>query len=275
MKKKCFSIVLAVLFVSVTAQCALISHYEFQGDMLNSIVGGGDATAVSGAAVVCPDPNDAPYPLDWPTICRADVSGNKWMHVGYPGVLYNIASNQKLTMAMWIRSKDPSYAQLFGRRYEWRMYIQEGKAALGILAADTSSVALVGNEVVTNGKWTHVAATYDGATGEAVVYVNGVVDNTITQTEPLVQIESTLRVGIAGIAGSTSSASNIFNGEMDDIRIYDEVLTAAQIYDIYYFTDQSEFCISQPAMDFTGDCIVDIEDMKIFIAGWLESGLIE
>ncbi len=275
MKKMNVLAVILVVLVVGSAYAGLISHYEFQGNLLNSVFGGGDGTGIGGAEAVCYDPNDTPYPLTYPTICRADMTGNKWIHVGYPGVLYNPETTQKLTMAMWIRTDYPYYRQLFGRGYQWRMYIQDGAPAFGALGAQGEQFILLGTKIVADNKWHHVAATYDGATGEAALYVDGQQDVSKIQTDPLVTMVSSSRCGIGGVATSATTANFIFDGYMDDVRVYDEILTATQIEELYQFTNEPFFCLSPPAMDFTGNCQVGIEDLVIFLQGWLENGLQE
>jgi hypothetical protein len=70
--------------------------------------------------------------------------------------------------------------------------------------------------------WTHLAATYDGTTIR--LYVNGVQNATAAQTGSL-----TASPGGALRLGGNSLWSEWFAGQLDDVRIYDTVLTSAQI----------------------------------------------
>lgn len=74
--------------------------------------------------------------------------------------------------------------------------------------------------------WTHVAWQYDGT--DKVVYVNGVesvraAGNNITDPSLNVLIGAHTRDGNAG------NGFQSFNGQLDEVRIYDDVLTAAEI----------------------------------------------
>lgn len=74
--------------------------------------------------------------------------------------------------------------------------------------------------------WTHVAWQYDGT--DKVVYVNGVesvraAGNNITDPALNVLIGAHTRDGNAG------NGFQSFNGQLDEVRIYDDVLTAAEI----------------------------------------------
>jgi hypothetical protein len=85
------------------------------------------------------------------------------------------------------------------------------------------------------GNWYHVAATFDGTAGGAhqmVLYVNGVAEATVSHnssisydpTRPLF----IARTGECGGAGEATWDA-FFNGTLDDLRIYDRVLTAQEV----------------------------------------------
>jgi hypothetical protein len=69
--------------------------------------------------------------------------------------------------------------------------------------------------------WTHFAMTYDGATIR--LFVNGTQVGTRVQTGSLAQTSLPLRFGGNNVWGE------YFAGRLDEIRIYDRVLSAAQI----------------------------------------------
>ena len=69
--------------------------------------------------------------------------------------------------------------------------------------------------------WTHFAITYDGATIR--LYVNGVQAGTRAQTGTLLTSTQALRFG------GNAVWPEWFRGRLDEIRVYDRALTAAQI----------------------------------------------
>ncbi|HXQ20889.1 MAG TPA: LamG-like jellyroll fold domain-containing protein, partial [Candidatus Acidoferrales bacterium] len=72
--------------------------------------------------------------------------------------------------------------------------------------------------------WTHVAATYDSASGEQIIYINGVADNTCNQgPHPIKLSDQPLRIG----GDSISSAG--FIGRIDEVRVWNYARSAAQI----------------------------------------------
>jgi hypothetical protein len=80
---------------------------------------------------------------------------------------------------------------------------------------------LYGTAVLALNTWAHLAATYDGATMR--LYVNGVQVASRAQTGTIVTSTNPLQIGGDSIYGQ------YFTGRIDDVRIYNRALSAAQI----------------------------------------------
>jgi glucose/arabinose dehydrogenase/PKD repeat protein len=78
-----------------------------------------------------------------------------------------------------------------------------------------------GTSSVSVNTWTHLAATYDGSALR--LYVNGTLVTTLTVSGSLAATTNPLRIGGNSIWGE------YFNGLIDDVRIYNRALTAAEI----------------------------------------------
>ena len=85
----------------------------------------------------------------------------------------------------------------------------------------TADVAAFGTALLALNTWTHLAATYDGAT--LVFYVNGVQVSSLAQTGNIVTSGNPLQIGGDSIYGQ------YFQGSIDEVRVYNVALTAAQI----------------------------------------------
>lgn len=80
------------------------------------------------------------------------------------------------------------------------------------------------------GAWYHIAGTYNKATGEQKLYVNGQLaglqihpaGNTVV---PLTYF-SDMKIGMSGYKG-------YFNGKIDDVRLYNRALSNQEVQDLY------------------------------------------
>jgi hypothetical protein len=69
--------------------------------------------------------------------------------------------------------------------------------------------------------WTHIATTYDGANQR--LYINGALVASRAQTGTMVVSNGSLRIG------GNNSSGEFFNGLIDEVRIYNRALSAAEI----------------------------------------------
>jgi hypothetical protein len=84
----------------------------------------------------------------------------------------------------------------------------------------TSLTTLDSGVAVTNGVWTHVAFTWDSSGAE--IFINGVSKK--TSTEPMMTA-----TGGTTYLGTGNLWLNPFKGVMDDVRVYDRVLSSTEI----------------------------------------------
>ncbi len=108
---------------------------------------------------------------------------------------------------------------------------------------------------VTVGAWSFVAATYDAATYEVRVYVNGVEDG--ADTGPYAATTGDLPLWIGG---DPVTAGRAFGGTIDEVAIFDHVRTSGQIAcDFTTGSDGSEAgtLLSWRMEDGSGDTIAD------------------
>ena len=85
-----------------------------------------------------------------------------------------------------------------------------------------TEVHLVGTSDIPVGVWTHIAATYDGSVMK--IYVNGQLESSLPQTGDI--FAGTARLFIADADDGTSL---LFDGAIDEVKIYDRALTAGEI----------------------------------------------
>ena len=98
---------------------------------------------------------------------------------------------------------------------------------LGFIARDDGGNTLnisTGSAIALD-TWFHFAATFDSATREGILYVNGDAAGSTTMAAFVGFAAPT----VAGIGGFNISTANSMNGLVDDLRIYDHVLTESEI----------------------------------------------
>ena len=148
----------------------------------------------------------------------------------YEGVL----GTHALSVSMWVKTSVTSLQQLLwwgtqsgGQRVEFRIH-SNGHIRMG-----AGNGQVEGTTDVTDGRWHHVAATViDNATNSSTdirVFVDGQ-DDTIesTDTDPF---NLTAGLGVT-IGFRPSQGDRGLSGAVDDVRIYDEVLTQSEIQQI-------------------------------------------
>ena len=82
--------------------------------------------------------------------------------------------------------------------------------------------AVRGTARISTTDWTHLAMTYDGSVQR--LYVNGVLAGTHAQTGNMAVGNQPLRIG-----GNGSFPGEFFKGLIDEVKVYNRALTAAEI----------------------------------------------
>ncbi len=102
--------------------------------------------------------------------------------------------------------------------------------ASGHIGLGGGNAGVVSTTAVNDGQWHHVAFTRDSTTGTVNIYIDGILQVTGTtdtglKTAPfqLIGAQTDLTSGLA------ADGATYFNGQLDDVRIYNQVLTASEI----------------------------------------------
>ncbi|MBU1169540.1 MAG: Ig-like domain-containing protein, partial [Proteobacteria bacterium] len=114
---------------------------------------------------------------------------------------------------------------------QWGWIDNGGHINMGI----ADSYGAQSTTVVNDGDWHHVVLTRDYVTGETKVYVDGVLEDTRIADAGL--MNSTALSGFGATFGS-DGANEYLAGELDDIRVYDRILTDSEIAQIHTYEGQ-------------------------------------
>ncbi len=134
------------------------------------------------------------------------------------------------TMSFWAkRSGDGTNAPRAIMVSQFATYIDTCYLSKTLFSIGTSlagQLLKTGGQCVGTGLWTHYAGTYDGT--NAYLYVNGVQVGTWNVTGDGAVLGATLQIADFNAAGF------FFNGSIDDVRIYNRALTAADVTALYH-----------------------------------------
>lgn len=198
----------------------LIAYYPFNGNA-NDESGSGHNGTVNGA-----------------TLC-ADRNGNAKSAYSFDGVddwistnFSNVISQGKFTVSFWVKlPEDNDLGEGFPHEiiscgeFDCIIY-QKDSVGLRVISSYSRETFISAGR----NEWTHIVGTYDGS--NIYLYKNGGVQSTVVfQVGPLSNNEPL----ILSIAHSVEVGedSRYFKGNIDSIRIYNRVLTAAEVSSLY------------------------------------------
>ena len=93
-------------------------------------------------------------------------------------------------------------------------------------SSDKNYSGVTGSLKVPLNKWSHVTVRLKD--GKITIYINGIKDTESSYGQPIIMLKSTLLIG----SYSESSEAEAWRGKLNDIRIYNEALSAKQIKEI-------------------------------------------
>jgi len=160
--------------------------------------------------------------------------GKAMLFPGTPGNAVNLGTfnpSEKtgmLSVSLWAKWNGLSnqWQGLIGKRDSWAdgetMWQIEASQTAGVLSLGRYNISVgSGNRVLTVGEWTHLAVTFDRTI--ARFYVNGVQTGSGAWSFGPDR-EASLQIGC-----DNSGGGNAFNGTLDEVKLYDIVLTPVEI----------------------------------------------
>ena len=220
-------------------------------------------------ALVAPDPllNGlvAHWPLDDSAGTATDHSGNghdgtlaagTWITGNFGGALHFDSGNAvsvpsfpdasaSWSVALWARPSSPAsgnnlwYTLISTENVfkgGWEMNIRLDPASniyyefAYWIGPGQSDYALVRCTCVVFDQWTHLAAVRDGPGGTLSLYVNGVLQSTVPQTQPATTVLPLILPGSPTLfLGRWLGDARLYVGDLDDVVVYDRSLVASEV----------------------------------------------
>ncbi len=163
---------------------------------------------------------------------------NDYVNVDYKSILDFKGANQSFTISAWIKTDSlSSDTGIVGRWWDvsnsqYVLKIESDTNDIKFAVYDTGTgvqvAESVANSIVAN-KWIYVVGVADN--GVAKVYIDGVQSGSIATYGSIKDIgtEEDLSLGTIWMGGG----GQYFNGQIDEIRIYNRALTADEIWQMY------------------------------------------
>ena len=207
----------------VAPTSGLVAHWKFDGNT-NDSAGTNNGSLVGG-----------------PTFTTGKVSQalsfdgvDDYVEVPYQASI----APQQLTFSTWVKANsfaNTDWNSAIGNqgRHEWSdgyygLAVDTSGLVIALLNigdGSTNAFYLSSPSALSTGAWHHLAMTYENSTLR--LYVNGSEVNNRTIGRIRTQSNLPLRIGQRGDAGY------FFNGQIDDVRIYNRALSAQEVLDIY------------------------------------------
>jgi hypothetical protein len=141
----------------------------------------------------------------------------------------------KLSISFWVKTTDTNGTMVsFGsnsNNVERAVKLSAGKVQV-FEKKDTAETTLLSTNTIQDGNWHHVVVTIASISGAWKIYVDNVNVTTGSQNGPG---NSSLGVNTftLGVSHLDGNLVNYLAGSLDDVRVYDIVLSAANIAELY------------------------------------------
>ena len=151
-----------------------------------------------------------------------------------------------LSVSAWIRAKDLASTggakgiivgkTTSGVSSGWRLETFNNNLRFLVAYSPTTLQSPTANNTLTNDKWYHVVATWDGtidATNGVTLFINGVVaqKGTVVNGDGARVVDTAFLLAIGSFASGVATVD--FSGTIDDVRLYNRVLSAEEAKRLY------------------------------------------
>jgi hypothetical protein len=168
----------------------------------------------------------------------SDLGGEDYFRIE---TIDQLISSNALTLTAWINpDENPGYSGIFMTRTidgqtnnSWGLAFENTGAAPNHLDSrvDKAPVDSAADTLTPNGEWYHVALVWDGSIGQHTQYINGVESGTAGGflMRQILSTSGPWFIGYDDCCGGTRD----FNGLIDDVGMWNQALTPAEIQEIY------------------------------------------
>ena len=255
---------------------SLVSHYTFDGDATNSVAGAPDGTIVGSPQFIPGHDGTVSGAIQF------NGGAEDYVDVTVGGLPNSASALRAGTITFWINASSTGKARMFGSantgantnlqlslhdNSAMRLYIRPEGDSTYTHAYDMGTT----NSSWNDGQWHHIAIIWDvDQSSVGAIYIDGVsaavsISEGTGAADTYAAYQNPLTIGAFNNRGAIVDE---MDGSLDDFRVYDGMLTEAEIAVLIS-------CGSQEynKMDFNLDCAVDLLDFELFVNEWLKSSI--
>ena len=240
------------------AQADLVGHWKFdegEGETYkDSSANGNDVTAAGSIPA---------WSVDVPTTVFAntaslDLNGiSQYVDSPYPG----IAGNGQRTVSFWIKTTSVGNhgivawgnSTVNGAKWHVRLNDSAANGPVGAVRTETQGDFTIGTTVLNDGEWHHVASVYPdggGELGTVIHYIDGVAEAAGGNGGSVQAVNTSVAVDPVTIGRrNQAGVLGYFQGKLDDVRIYDRALSAAEVVALSGATPTADGLLMHYALD--------------------------
>jgi hypothetical protein len=207
--------VFVLLFIISSAQARLVHHWKFEEN------------TASGASVAV----DSVGGLNGDIQGAQSVPGKDGNALSFDGaddvvIIDNFVSPPQGTIVFWLNpALAKSKERILGAGGDYEVWLRGNGEFKNELFDNGSSTTGTGPDALIANEWNHIAATYDSSTTMVEIYLNGELWIAGTAEVPSTPTQTILLLGHR----EGASDGEHYGGLLDDVRIYDNVLSLAEI----------------------------------------------
>jgi hypothetical protein len=203
-----------------------------------------DGTCIDGNPDFCPE--RVPGIID-----RAQLFDGASNGLDVPGNSYNWDSTDSFTIAFWMKRPGPpppagvfNNEVIVGRedrvenRLHWWVGVQNETGGARFILIDSKNggfddkFGLQSTKTITDGEWHHVVAVRDAAQNLNILYVDGVLEDSVSISYSGNFASSFADLNI-GYLLTNSKKEYYYEGIVDDVRVYNAALLESEIGDLF------------------------------------------
>ena len=158
-----------------------------------------------------------------------------------------------VTVSAWIKPNSSAFGKSIAAKstvsgaqstQQYHLY-DVGTNRMGFAVGNTTAILLsqTASNAVPNGKWSHLVGMYNG-TDTTRFYLNGTQVDSDTSANFGALQQSGKNFNIGSTHGSTVCNAGYFNGSLDDVRVYNRALSAAEVTALYNLGSNSHLNVS-------------------------------